>query len=105
MRFVRKNIRPVDPLIQGDLFIVIQIFYQTRRPDLDESLILDALQGIAYENDRQIKGKLIIWGLDKQCPRAHVWVYPVPESSGTGSEGRDQGDGRRKGRGRKVAGQ
>jgi Holliday junction resolvase RusA-like endonuclease len=84
-RHIRQHIKPIDPLLQGDLLIVMQIFYQTRRPDLDESLILDALQGIAYTNDRQIKQKLIFWGLDKVRPRAHVRIYPVvPESGGAG---------------------
>ena len=104
-RYVRKNIRPISPLIQGDVAIVIQIFYRTRRPDLDESLILDTLQGVAYTNDRQVKRKLILWGLDPDRPRAHVWIYPVPEGDGAGGKGR--GKGKRKGAsgGGPVAGQ
>lgn len=104
-KFVKGNITPIVPLLQGDLIIVIEIFYQTRRPDLDESLILDVLQGIAYENDRQIKRKHIIWGLDPSRPRAHVRIYPVPESGGTGDQGCDPGKRKGKGRSRKVAGQ
>lgn len=104
-KFVKQHITPCVPLLQGDLSIIIQIFYQTRRPDLDESLILDTLQGVAYENDRQIKRKLIIWGLDPDRPRAHVWIYPVPEGDGSGSEGRGQGKRKGSGRSHKMAGQ
>ena len=96
-KYVRQNIRPIDPLLQGDLAIVMKIFYQTRRPDLDESLILDVLQGIAYENDRQIKLKHIIWGLDPERPRAHVWIYPVPGGCEAGDQGRGKGKRKRPG--------
>ena len=93
-RYVRKNITPITPLIQGDVGVVIQIFYKTRRPDLDESLILDTLQGVAYENDRQVKRKLILWGLDPERPRAHVWVYAAPQ--GLVPSGKGRGKGKRK---------
>ncbi|HAI44573.1 MAG TPA: hypothetical protein DCM40_43970, partial [Maribacter sp.] len=42
---------------EGDVGVEIKIFYASRRPDLDESLILDLMQGFAYENDRQVKEK------------------------------------------------
>lgn len=103
-KFVRQHIKPRATLLQGDLGIIVQIFYQTRRPDLDESLILDVLQGVAYENDRQIKRKLVIWGLDPDRPRAHVWIYAVPESDGASREGRGARKRKRPGRGHKVAG-
>jgi len=50
------------------------IWYATRRPDLDESVILDALEGYAYVNDRQVKEKHIYHALDKENPRAHIKV-------------------------------
>ena len=38
-------------------------------------LILDLLQGVAYENDRQVKEKHILWmGVDKECPRCEIDV-------------------------------
>jgi Holliday junction resolvase RusA-like endonuclease len=47
---------PVLPvLMTGDLRIIMRIYYASRRPDLDESLILDLLQGRVYVNDRQVK--------------------------------------------------
>jgi Holliday junction resolvase RusA-like endonuclease len=54
------------------------IHYASRRPDLDESLILDLLQGVAYVNDRQVKEKHIYWGLDKENPRAEIIVDVLP---------------------------
>jgi Holliday junction resolvase RusA-like endonuclease len=57
-----------------DLAIAMKIFYKTRRPDLDESLVLDLLQGRVYENDRSIKSKFVIHGLDKENPRAVIVI-------------------------------
>jgi len=61
-------------MLEGDLVVHIRIWYASRRPDLDESLILDLLQGVAYENDRQVKEKHIYWGLDKENPRCEIRV-------------------------------
>jgi len=58
----------INPLIDGDVLLFCHIFYATRRPDLDESLIMDCLEGKAYKNDRQIKAKIIIHGLDRKSP-------------------------------------
>ena len=66
--------RQVSQCLDGDLVITIHIWYASRRPDLDESLILDCLQGIAYVNDRQVKEKHIFWHLDKECPRCEIEV-------------------------------
>lgn len=70
----KQQVRPLQPLMTGDLVVIMNIFYSTRRPDLDESLILDLLQGVVYTNDRQVKEKHIYWGLDKENPRAEIIV-------------------------------
>lgn len=67
----------LDPLLTGDLSVHIKIFYASRRPDLDESVILDAMQGLIYENDRQVKEKHIYHGLDKENPRSVISVYTL----------------------------
>ena len=64
----------IDPLIEKDVLLFCNIFYRTRRPDLDESLICDLLQGVAYKNDRQVKMKIICHSLDKENPRADIRV-------------------------------
>lgn len=61
-------------LITADVSVTITIYYASRRPDLDESVILDAMQGLIYLNDRQVKQKHIFWGLDKERPRAEIIV-------------------------------
>jgi Holliday junction resolvase RusA-like endonuclease len=62
-------------LFSGDVVVTIRIWYASRRPDLDESLILDLLQDVAYENDRQVKEKHIYWmGVDKLNPRCEIEV-------------------------------
>lgn len=58
----------------GDVRVEMVIYYASRRPDLDESLILDCMQGAIYANDRQVKQKLIYWALDKNMPRAVIRV-------------------------------
>ena len=60
-----------------DLIVCMKIFYKTRRPDLDESLILDLMEGKIYKNDRSIKLKYIEHGLDRECPRCLIVVAPL----------------------------
>jgi Holliday junction resolvase RusA-like endonuclease len=69
-----KQCPTLDPLMEGDLWCAIEVYYRTRRPDLDESLILDAMQGKIYANDRQIKEKHMYWNLDKNNPRATILI-------------------------------
>jgi Holliday junction resolvase RusA-like endonuclease len=67
----------IDPLIDGDVLLFCYIFYATRRPDLDESLIMDCLEGKAYKNDRQIKAKIILHGLDRASPRTEIKIARI----------------------------
>jgi len=62
---------------EEDVRVEMLIYYATRRPDLDESLILDCMQGPIYRNDRQVKQKMIYWGLDKTNPRTIIRVSAV----------------------------
>lgn len=70
----------LTPLLQGDLRLDITIHYASRRSDLDESLILDLMQGRIYDNDRQIKERHAYWGLDRDNPRAEITVTALRES-------------------------
>lgn len=71
----------VPPLLKfmtEDVVVTIRIWYASRRPDLDESLILDLLQDVAYHNDRQVKEKHIYWmGVDKGNPRCEIEIAPM----------------------------
>ena len=66
---------PIEkPLLTGPLVARITIYYATERPDLGESLILDALQGRVYKNDRQVREKHVYHAIDRAKPRAEVEI-------------------------------
>jgi hypothetical protein len=77
----------LQPPISGDVAVRMTIYYSSRRPDLDESLILDCMQSVKqkktvlrnniYLNDRQVKEKHIYWGLDKENPRTEIEVWNI----------------------------
>ena len=71
--------KPLAQLLEDDVRVTMFIHYASRRPDLDESLILDLLQGVAYVNDRQVKEKHIYWHLDKEDPRAEIIIDTLPK--------------------------
>jgi len=68
-----------DPLLDGNVSVWITIHYATRRPDLDESVILDAMQDLIYANDRQVKEKHIFWGLDRENPRSEIKIQAISQ--------------------------
>ena len=72
VKALREQVRPMQPLLTGDIRMTAHIYYASRRPDLDVSLILDALQGIAYQNDRQVKEQHLHHHLDRDNPRAVI---------------------------------
>ena len=67
----------INPLVTEDVCVAMTIYYASRRPDLDESVILDCLQGFWIKNDRQVKKKIIMWGLDRENPRAEIVMTPL----------------------------
>ena len=75
----KQQCRPLATLMTGDLRVTLHIFYASRRPDLDESLILDLMQGLIYENDRQVKERHCYWGLDPENPRTEMIIEKIPE--------------------------
>jgi len=79
-----------DQMLEGELYVRMTIFYASRRPDLDESVILDCMQDLIYKNDRQVREKHVYWGLDKENPRAEIEVGRIHE---IGNEDADLGQG------------
>lgn len=79
----KQQVKPITPLITQDVRITLHIFYASRRPDLDESLILDLLQGVLYVNDRQVKEKHVYWGLDKDNPRTEILLETLEKKPST----------------------
>lgn len=75
--------------IEGPVRVTMNIYYASRRPDLDESVILDVLQdryrkvdgelrmlvqhGV-YRNDSQVEEKHIYRFIDRKNPRAEIEV-------------------------------
>ena len=66
-------------LFSEDVFVAIKIYYASRRPDLDPSLILDLLQKRIYKNDRQVKIKYIEHGLDRTNPRSIIVIAKLED--------------------------
>ena len=73
-RFEEQCPQMGDSMFLDDVEVEMTVYYASRRPDLDESVILDCMQGFIYKNDRQVKRKVITWGLDKENPRAEITV-------------------------------
>ncbi len=65
--------RPLD----GPIAFEARIYYASHRPDLDPSVLLDALQGICYANDRQVREMHLYHAIDKANPRAEVELWPI----------------------------
>lgn len=71
----------LDPLFEGDLHVELDIYYASRRPDLDESIILDCLQACGiYRNDRQVRSKIVRGFVDKFSPRVNIFISHVESS-------------------------
>jgi hypothetical protein len=81
----RRQFPILDPLFIGDLHIDIDIYYGSRRPDLDESLILDLMQDRAYLNDRQVKSRRARWGVDLWRPRTIISIRHCQPSDYAGA--------------------
>jgi len=74
----RQQCVPLDPMMEGDLVVTMHIWYASRRPDLDDSLILDLMQGLIYKNDRQVRERHLYWHLDPENPRTFITVEKKP---------------------------
>jgi len=57
--------------------VTMTIHYASERPDLDESLVLDAMQKNVFWNDRQVREKHVFHEIDKDCPRAEVLIEVI----------------------------
>ncbi len=73
----------LTPMFTGPVCVEAVLYYKDNRPDLDESLVLDCLQGRVYLNDRQVKRKVITHGLDPNNPRAELQIYSHPATDDT----------------------
>ncbi len=77
MKSAREQVPIRSPLLAGPLVMFVRCFYSSERPDLDESAVMDALQGRVYGNDRQIREKHVYHAIDKANPRVEVVIEPM----------------------------
>jgi|TARA_X000001382_G_C3113925_1_gene160885 Holliday junction resolvase RusA-like endonuclease len=78
---VPSDVKPIE----GDVALRLDVWYASRRPDLAaQELIMDLLQGFAYENDRQVKAVMSIWNLDRENPRTRIRVRRMQLESSSG---------------------
>lgn len=93
----RRQVPPRARLrLQGPVAVRLHVFYESERPDLDESVILDCLQDYwqrtvlsngavrrelvqagVYCNDRQVRWKLVVHHIDRKNPRCEVEVVSI----------------------------
>lgn len=66
-------------LLKGALSVRGTLYYPNNQSDLDPSLLIDALQGVVFKNDRQIKHFDIHHGIDKAKPRAEIEIVELGE--------------------------
>lgn len=73
---LREQIAPLPPekMLRGRLTLTAHVFYASHRPDLDISLILDALQGVVYTNDRQVREMHLHHHIDRAQPRTRLHI-------------------------------
>jgi len=71
------QLKPPPDNILDDVEVNIIIWYRTRRPDLDPSLVFDLLQPLVIKNDRQIKVIHAYHALDKENPRAWIRILKL----------------------------
>lgn len=70
----QEQLPKLDPLLEGELSVTLHIYYASQRPDLDETLILDILQGYLYSNDRQVRERHTYHHIDRENPRAEIII-------------------------------
>jgi len=61
-------------LLEGNLSMYVDVWYRTRRPDLDIELIKDGIQGWVYKNDRQVREQHSKWHKDSDRPRCLIRI-------------------------------
>ena len=76
-KMFKRQCPVLDPLMDGDLRITIKIWYASRRPDLDASLIFDLMQDCIYKNDRSVREQHLYGYIDKDNPRSEITVEKI----------------------------
>lgn len=79
---LRAQIAPLPPerMLRGRLALTAHVYYASNRPDLDISLILDALQGLVYTNDRQVREMHLHHHIDRAQPRTRLHIMETTDA-------------------------
>jgi len=70
---------PEGEQLRAPIRMTAHLYYASRRPDLDPSLILDALQGRVYRNDRAVREMHLYHRLDRENPRAEIFLEEMTD--------------------------
>lgn len=74
---LKKIVGRQKPL-SGELGLEATVYYESRRPDLDVSLLMDVLEHAGvYDNDRQLHEICTYKKYDKENPRVEFSVYKL----------------------------
>ena len=71
---VKAQVKALHPMLEGELCVSVWMFYPSQRADLDPSLLFDALQGLLFKNDRQLREQHLYHGVDKENPRVEIEI-------------------------------
>lgn len=84
--FARKAMRGRSST-DATVSVTIDIWFKTLRNDLDGpvKLILDSLEGVVYENDRQVVALSVYKHLDRKTPSMRIDVREVADANATES--------------------
>lgn len=65
-------------MLDGDVEVSGTVYFENRRRDLDGAIkvLFDALEGIAYRNDRQVASIALERAIDRDRPRVEIRVTP-----------------------------
>ena len=75
---LRALTQGMRPIVEGEVCLSIAVYRPQKRGDIDNVLkvLLDALNGVAYTDDKQIGELRIARWDDAANPRVEVWVTP-----------------------------
>lgn len=73
---LRALTQGVEPIKEGEVVMHLTVFRPAKRGDIDNVLkvLLDALNGVAYTDDKQIGELQIARFDDPSDPRVEIWI-------------------------------
>lgn len=65
-------------MLDGDVEVRGVVYFENRRRDLDGAIkvLFDALEGVAYRNDRQVASIALERAIDRDRPRVEIRITP-----------------------------